>query len=549
MAIVIAIGYWRYIPNDNEITPDYGQEHPIIIAGEPSNLGGIINGESIKLPLSVLQDKLGLKDVIWYEEATGSIVLTNVEKVLRLKTQQLTATMNSKPYELREAAEVKDNEVYIPTAPLEELYGLQIESSAESGIITALTSGTAVQLAEARASTAIRLEPTIRSAIVERLQAQEIVRIWRDSDKKGWSLVQASNGVIGYIKKDDLTLTNIEQVEKAEQQSPFIAWKLIGNKINLTWEGVYQKNPDTSKISTLDGVNVVSPTWFELIDGTGKIRSKADKQYVNWATNRQMQVWALFSNGFEPDRTTQALATADSRFNMIQQLVAFSKVYQLKGINIDFENVKTSDKEELVQFVRELTPILHEQGLVVSIDVTPKSNSELWSLFLDRAALGQIVDYMMVMAYDEHWASSPKAGSVASLPWTEQSLVRILEEDNVPASKIVLGMPLYSRVWNEKIGSDGTVDVSSKALGMESIQEIIDQKKLKPTFDTAAGQNYVEYTEDGNRQRIWIEDDVSIQARIALVRKYGLAGVATWQRTFQSDEIWDIIDTSLHQQP
>jgi spore germination protein YaaH len=229
---------------------------------------------------------------------------------------------------------------------------------------------------------------------------------------------------------------------------------------------------------------------------------------------------------------------------MIQQLLVFAETYHLQGINIDFENVRTSDKANLVQFVRELTPLLHEQGLVVSIDVTPKSNSELWSLFLDREALGRTVDYMMVMAYDEHWATSPEAGSVASLGWTENAVKRIIEEDGVPSNKIILSMPLYTRIWT---GQDG--EVKSKAVGMDKVKDIIATKKLTPKFDQASGQNYVEYKEDSVLNRIWIEDATSIQSRVKLMHDLDLAGVATWNRSFQTASIWPIIDEAINKRP
>lgn len=189
--------------------------------------------------------------------------------------------------------------------------------------------------------------------------------------------------------------------------------------------------------------------------------------------------------------------------------------------------------------------MLHEQGLVVSIDVTPKSNSEMWSLFLDRAELIKSVDYMMLMAYDEHWASSPESGSVASLPWVENSILRLLEDDQIPGSKLILSMPLYTRIWTEKTASDGSVKVSSKAVGMNKIRELIATNKLKPEFDPSTGQNYVQYPVEGGLNRIWIEDKVSLEARIALVHKYGLAGVATWSRSFQADDVWSVIHNGL----
>lgn len=171
-------------------------------------------------------------------------------------------------------------------------------------------------------------------------------------------------------------------------------------------------------------------------------------------------------------------------------------MYKLDGINIDFENVYTADKQNLTQFVREMTPLLHEQGLVVSIDVTPKSGTEMWSLFYDRPALAQTVDYMMVMAYDEHWAKRPEGRLGRISPWVEKTVQVLPQEEKVPASKLVLGIPFYTRLWTEEM-KDGKTKVSSRAIFMDTSKRIMKEKGLTPEFSKETGQNYVEYTEDG----------------------------------------------------
>lgn len=144
------------------------------------------------------------------------------------------------------------------------------------------------------------------------------------------------------------------------------------------------------------------------------------------------------------------------------------------------------------------------------------------------------------MAYDEHWASSPTAGSVASLPWVESSISRIIEEDDVPAEKLILGVPLYTRIWTETT-ENGEKKVSSKAVGMKTVQELLADKKLTPSFDSKAGQNYVEYKEDGALHKIWIEDKVSLKSRVELAKSFGLGGVASWTRSFGTLEAWQTL--------
>jgi spore germination protein YaaH len=508
------------------------------------------NREGLLIPLPIAQLLIG--DGIRYEEKSESIILTTETKVLHFKIGHLDATLNRKPFALRFAAKKVDGQLYLPLAPLTELFGVKSEVGDQSGVVTLLKPGEAVQHAgvpeDAVKGIKLREGPNKSYAIIEDLPAGADLRLWGETD--GWYQAQSKSGNIGYISKGSVTLLSVEQISNvSSSDTPFVAWKGAGKRINLTWEAVYSSNPDTSKIGGLPGVNVVSPTWFELLDGKGNIRSKADASYSAWARSKGIQVWGLFSNGFEPDRTHSALASYDSRFAMIQQLLAYAKAFKLQGINIDFENVYTKDKDNLVQFIRELTPLLHEQNLVVSIDVTPKSNSEMWSAFLDRERLGAAVDFMMVMAYDEHWASSPVSGSVSSLSWAENTIKRIMEEDKVSSNKLILSIPYYTRIWTEEPDGKQGVKVSSKTMDMDAVQQLLIEKKLKPKFSEETGQHYVEFMEGNLVKKIWIEDAESVQARAEIAKKYNLAGIASWRRGFESADIWSLLDKTLQSRP
>ncbi|MEF3308010.1 glycosyl hydrolase family 18 protein [Paenibacillus sp. GYB004] len=544
--------YWfqTYYPSSEHVQPDYGGlQKPVFYRGEMLEQEALGQQDGLKLPLSFIKDKADPS--ILYEAASESVIITTKDKVVRLKTNALTATVNEKPQTLKFPIVKKGEDVYLPIDPVKQYYGLDIRESADTGIVLVHLQGDNVQWGKAESassgkSVAMRREPNVKSPIVAEVQQGEEVMIWYEKDQ--WYYVQRKDGTVGHARKKEIALDRVETIPAQPAAQAYIPWKPTGGKVNMTWEQVVTKNPDTSKIGPMPGLNVVSPTWFHLTDGEGNLKNLADASYVTWAQSNNYQVWALFSNGFDPKITTQALSTYDKRMKMIKQLLAFAQVYKIQGINIDFEDVYLKDKANLTQFVREMTPLMHEQGLVVSIDVTAKSTSENWSMFLDRAALGETVDYMMLMAYDEHWASSPVAGSVASLPWVERSLVQIMKEDKVPASKMVLGVPYYTRIWTEQT-KNGKKEVSSRAVFMDTVNKIMQEKGLKPTFSAETGQNYVEYTEDGKLNRIWIEDEISMKARIELVKKYDLGGVGSWRRGYESPGIWNVIKDTLEKRP
>lgn len=553
LAAALCAYYWiRFVPSSEHVKPDFnGLDKPVFYQGKLLELSASGEKEKLKLPLTIVKKEVDPN--ILYEAATESTIITTQDKVVRLKTSQLTAMMNEKPFTLSFPAEKMNGEVYLPISPLQQLYQLQIREFEQTGIVVLFKPGDAIQWGKVAElpnkpdkTLALRKEPTVKAAIYADMPQNAKVMIW--SEQAGWYYVQAENGYTGYMKKQDVILDKQEVIPKQETKEPFVPWKPIGGKINMTWEQVVTKNPDTNKIGPMPGLNVISPTWFHLADGEGNLKNLADAAYVKWAHAQNLQVWALFSNGFDPKLTTEALSTYDKRMKIIKQLLSFAQLYSLQGINIDFENVSIKDKDELVQFVREMAPLMHEQGLVLSMDVTVKSSNENWSLFLDRKALIASLDYMMVMTYDEYWASSPKAGSVASLPWVEKSVAQLLEEDDIPPSKLVLGAPFYTRIWTEE-PKDGKITVSSKAVIMDRVQQMIKEKKLTPEYQEETGQNYVEYKEGDKLNKIWIEDEISMKARIELVKKYDLAGVASWRRGYETPNMWPLIKETLEKRP
>lgn len=547
---VLGFYYWSvYVPSTKHEQPGFGgNSKPVFYLGAMLDEPAIGNKESLKLPFDIVKENIDPS--LMYEESSESTIITTRDKVVRLRTSELTGMINEKPFQLRFPLEKKEDKLYLPMDPLKDLYEVELRESEETGAVLLLKEGDTLRWYKTMAypnkpdsTIPMRQDASIKAPILVDLKQGERVMVWEEQEQ--WLRVQLPSGYMGYVLKEQMIPDMEEVIPKKKPEAQFVPKKPIAGKINVTWEHVVTKNPDTSQIPPMPGLDVVSPTWFHLKDGEGNLSNLADPSYVKWAHEKGYQVWALFSNGFDPQRTTEALSSYDKRMKMIKQLLAFAQMYSLEGINIDFENMYLKDKDNLTQFVREMTPLLHEQGLVVSMDVTPKSNSEMWSLFYDRKALIESIDYMMLMAYDEHWASSPKAGSVASLPWVERSLVALLEEDKIPPSKLILGIPFYTREWTEEV-KDGKTSVSSRAVFMDMPQRMIKEKTLTPIFSEETGQHYIEYEEDGKLKKIWIEDETSIRARMELVNKYQLGGVASWRRGFENPQTWTWIDSMLH---
>lgn len=547
---ITGVLWYQEQSNHKQINPLEQRTNPVLHQAEwlSEEDVALINGE-LYFSLDYMTEQVD-PQIIW-DDSSKSIVITTKDKVLQFVEGQVEAFVNAKPFSIRFPVEDVNGVKFIPARPLEQIYPLRIRAIEETGVWILEKRGdmiqtgkTVVQPEKADALYRIRQEPSKKAPWILELGQGVQVEIYGES--QGWYQLRTDQGYVGYISKQDVELDQIIRLDWPMEDTKRAAWSPLGKKLNVTWEHVVNRNPDHTKIAPMPGLNVVSPTWFHIINGAGDIDSKASLPYVEWAHQQGYQVWGLFSNNFDPDMTTEALATFEKRSHMIRQLIQYASMYKLDGINIDFENVYLKDKDHFVQFVRELTPYLHEQNLVVSLDVTIKSQSERWSLFYDRARLAQVVDYVMVMTYDEHWGSSPVAGSVASLPWVEKGLQGVLEE--VPASKLLLGVPYYTRLWKEeKDPGTGKVKVTSKALTMDTVDQWIKERGLTPVYDEASGQMLVQYLDpvDGATYKIWIEDELSMKKRAELVKKYDLAGIASWRRGFEKPEIWKVIDETL----
>jgi spore germination protein YaaH len=291
-------------------------------------------------------------------------------------------------------------------------------------------------------------------------------------------------------------------------------------------------------------LNVISPTWFTLANEKGDMEDRGSLSYSNWAHKNGYKVWALVDNKFESEMTNKLLNNAAARTRFIEALISNAKKYRIDGLNIDFENMYIKDKNAFTQFVKELHQKTKVKGLVLSVDVSVIALYSNWSESFDRAALSKVVDYVALMAYDQHWGGSPVSGSVAQLSWVEQNLKKVLRE--VPKEKLLLGVPFYTRLWKEEpvSGSTNTL-VTSKAISMEVAEQTIAENNAIKTWDAVSGQYYATYKKGNATYKIWLEEERSIKLKAELVNKYKLAGIASWKYGLEKAEIWSTIAKTI----
>ena len=310
----------------------------------------------------------------------------------------------------------------------------------------------------------------------------------------------------------------------------------------MVWEYA-AVTPDPDTIEPMKAVQVVSPTWLHVIDSDGTIEDLTDPDYIAWARNHGYQIWVLVTNSFDPGITAEILSDQSKRLAVASDIVELATDYGFEGINIDFENFSSDYRDDFSAFIADLAALCSANEIILSVDVTMVSTSEYWSLGYDRGAIAELADYLVIMAYDEHWQASPVAGSVASLPWVEMGLARILED--VPPEQIILGVPFYTRLFEVDVGGDIPIVLNSWSYSMHRAEEIIENYDAEISWDEEAGQHVARYEKDNLTYIMWLENETSMRQRLELVNKYQLAGVAAWRRGLEKPEIWDLFVDKL----
>lgn len=500
----------------------------------------VINEGEVVYPLNFVKDLID--NTIFWDSEAQKLTITNENTVIRMSTDDLTYYVNNEPLELNMPVYNIDGEVFIPHEIISMLYNISTSYN-ENDKIAILDYDNEGKVIGSVAVKKAKLytEADKKSRVIKKVTNKEEIVLFNEEGE--YTKVRTAEGIPGYILTSQLSdvrqeIAAVQPEEEAQTEEP---WKPETGKISLIWDQIFkvgQNSRDAKKIP-IEGLNVISPTWFAISDSEGNVSNIADNGYVEWAHSNGYKVWALLSNSFDKQITHDTLSNTDKREKIIRQMLAFVSIYNLDGINIDFESIAEEDGEYYLQFIREITPLLKQQGVTVSVDRYVPS---AWTRHYNMEEVGKIVDYVIVMAYDEHWGTSPESGSTASLGWVRTSIENTVAE--IPKEKLIMGIPFYTRLWEEK-EVDGQLSVSSKAYGMQDAYDNLIENKAEIIFDEETGQNYGQYEKDGALYKIWLEDDQSVEERMKILQEFDLAGSAGWKRGLEKESVWEIINKYL----
>ncbi len=395
--------------------------------------------------------------------------------------------------------------------------------------------------AEIKKDTAVRVKGGVKSEVLTNVTAGDKVIVLEQMET--WSKVKTADSIMGYVENKRLGDIRSElPIPVTDYTEPEYTSVTRDYKINLGWHvvaGTAGNDTIYEVTEKTKGLNVISPTWFKLCDNEGGFTSFATENYVKTAHDMGLEVWALVENIEYKDSIDmyEILSSTSTRANLINGLIAEVQAYGIDGINVDLEQISMDCGEHYIQFIRELSIPCREHGIVLSVDnYVPTGYTDHY----DREEQGVVADYVVIMGYDEHYAGSPKAGSVASIDFVEEGIERTVAQ--VPANKVINAVPFYTRIWETTSDS-----ISSQAVGMDMAEEYVANHNIAVEWDEATCQNYGEYSSGDTLYQVWLEDEESIRVKLNIMQKYDIGGVASWRLGFEKESIWDEIENYLNQ--
>lgn len=384
--------------------------------------------------------------------------------------------------------------------------------------------------AQVSKDTEVRILGGVKSPILTEISKSDDVVVIEEAGS--WMKVRTADGYIGYVKSNTLEKAE-KQTRESEYEEPEYTNIRKDYKINLAWHQVTSQAANenvASVIAGTTGLTTISPTWFSIQDTNGNITSLASSAYVDAAHQAGLEVWGLADNFTHEVDTLAVLSNTQSRANMISQLITEALNSGLDGINVDFEQITEEMSDHYIQFIRELSVECRKNQIVLSVDnYVPGFTSHY-----NREEQGIVADYVIIMGYDEHFAGSEEAGSVASIDFVREGITETLKE--VPKEKVINGLPFFTRLWIES--SNG---LTSQAIGMPEAETAVANAGVTASWDETTQQNYAEWTADGNTYKIWLEDEQSLEAKLKVMQEYDLAGAAAWKLGFEKSGIWELI--------
>ncbi|MCC6094589.1 MAG: glycosyl hydrolase family 18 [Eubacterium sp.] len=536
--IVLIIAAAAFIYNRHSLTYDqmdlntyYGltsdNQAALVVNDTVLDVKGLVKNGKIYVDYDTVENNLN--PGFFWEKDTQELLLTLPD-----------GTQKWKPDDGSGAVLLDGDQVYISAECIAENSDIDMKTYENPWRVVARTKWTNLTAETVTEDDVIRYRGGPKADVLCSVKAGDTVVLTGNADE--WCQVSTSDGFIGYILKSRLKTAADGTISHTTDSRFVFDHQMVDYKVNLAWQYCSAQDDGTGAFSELtrdaEGLNTISPTWFSFSGDDGTLTSYASADYVNMAHQAGLKVWGCLQDlsGSQVD-IGDILMNQDSRTKAIDTLVQAAEDTQMDGINVDIETVTEENVPQYLQFLRELSVAAHEKNLVVSVD----NYVPAYTTYLNRTEQAKTVDYLIIMGYDEHYAGSDEAGSVASLPFVKQGIEDTLAE--VSADQVIDAIPFYTRGWTTVSGEKP----SSEAFGMDEADEWVKSIGIQTSWDSKTGQYTGSVTDGDETYSIWLEDEKSIEEKMKLIAKENIAGVAAWRLGYERSDVWKIIEQYLNQ--
>lgn len=522
----------RYMPGKEmadkaELFHIKGSQVAILLNNELQEEKGIYEDGQVYLPISWVNEYVNER--FYWDETEKLLVYALPEEIVYADESDMG--------EQGPLLKVKEGEAYLSLGLIMNYSDIRQQSFDTSQIKRVFidTVWGTVKTAQVRKKSILRVKGGIKSDIITELSEKSTVQVLESMDK--WSKVRTEDGYIGYVQNRRLEKEQ-EITPQSQFEAPVYTSISMGEKVRLGFHQVTRKEANSTLkeyAQTAEGMNVIVPTWFNVIGNDGTYTSLASRDYVEQAHDMGLKVWAMVENVSTKESvkeldTKKLMSVTSNRRKLIENLMKEADTYGVDGFNLDFESLKAEAGPHYVQFIREMSVACRKKGLVLSVDNYVPS---AYTAFYNRREQGIVADYVIVMGYDEHYAGG-EAGPVASLPYVEKGIADTLKE--VPKEKVINSVPFYTRIWTEKDGK-----TTSKAYGIRDAKNWIKENNIELEWQDDLGVYYGESSNENGVQSVWMEEEKSLGLKVDLINEYDLAGAACWKLGFEDRSIWEIV--------
>ena len=501
----------------------------VMIDGESYPDTGINIDGRLYLPQEFIADNINVG--FYYDKESDATLYSDTSYIYAFKKNQNDYSDDTGKTYTMDYSVIRDvdGECFIAWDYVAERTDCEYQYASEPDRLNVTLKRDAKQCVTAGKKAAVRYRGGIKSPVLEYVSKGDRLEYVDDIDE--WIKVTTVSGYTGYVKKSEVSDTfEYVREQKAVEEHNFL---LKNEKITLAWfqvSGTAGNSSIDNNISTISGVNVIAPTWYSVTDASGNMSSYASADFVSKMHQRGIDVWALVSDFDTNVDFAQLYSSKAARTNMVNKLVGEAKSYGFDGINLDYENIKSAYAKDYLQFVRELSVACERNAIVLSTDnYKPEAYNRCYNL----KEQSRFVDYVIVMAYDEHYAGTD-AGSVASLPFVKEAV-----EDTVQfvgKEHVIAGIPFYTRIWTTTDGN-----TTSRAVGMQAAINQLNSDGQVALWNDDCGQYVASYTVGNSTRQIWFEEEKSIEAKMQVIQQENTAGVACWKLGLEKSTVWSVI--------